>query len=148
MHKAKAGGEWGANGEFYEGGKFVADSPDWQKRLGSRPKHGAKIEIEPYKWYAVSDREQTISLYEMLRFRCQWCCDYPNRRMQYPYPAYDTPFTRELLENYRFGIRTMTLREYCELAQKHNDTTECRIFNGRTQRCIDILRELENGSGN
>ena len=31
MHNAKAGGEIGANGEFYKGGQFVADTEDWIK---------------------------------------------------------------------------------------------------------------------
>jgi len=31
MHNAKAGGEIGANGEFYKGGQFVADTDDWEK---------------------------------------------------------------------------------------------------------------------
>lgn len=31
MHNAKAGGEIGANGEFYKGGQFVADTEDWVK---------------------------------------------------------------------------------------------------------------------
>lgn len=31
MHNAKKGGEFGANGEFYKGGQFVADTEDWVK---------------------------------------------------------------------------------------------------------------------
>ena len=42
MHNAKAGGEIGANGEFYKGGQFVADTEDWEK--GSSLWEGAKGE--------------------------------------------------------------------------------------------------------
>lgn len=40
MHKAVAGGEIGANGEFYKGGQFVADTEGWVK--GSSRWEGVK----------------------------------------------------------------------------------------------------------
>lgn len=48
-HNAKAGGEIGANGEYYKGGQFVADNPNTSKKHGSF-KNSHKIEIEPYTW--------------------------------------------------------------------------------------------------
>ena len=55
-HKAKAGGEIGANGEFYKGGQFVADNPNTAK--GSNHKKSRhKIQIEPYKWVVVDADE-------------------------------------------------------------------------------------------
>lgn len=42
MHKAVAGGEIGANGEFYKGGQFVADTEGWVK--GSSRWEGIKGE--------------------------------------------------------------------------------------------------------
>jgi len=48
-HNAKAGGEWGANGEFYKGGQFVADNPNTTKGVAAK-KGQRRIEIEPYKW--------------------------------------------------------------------------------------------------
>lgn len=52
-HKAKAGGEIGANGEYYKGGQFVADSPDRVK--GAAPvRTSHKIEIEPYNWVVAA----------------------------------------------------------------------------------------------
>ncbi len=55
-HKAKAGGEIGANGEFYKGGQFVADNPNTAK--GSNLKKSQhKIQIEPYKW-VVADTDE------------------------------------------------------------------------------------------
>ena len=46
--RAKAGGEHGANGEWYEGGKFIATT-DHAKRKGSTKGTGRQ-EIEPYVW--------------------------------------------------------------------------------------------------
>lgn len=48
-HNAKKGGEIGANGEYYKGGQFVADSANTVK--GKYLSRGPwKICIEPYKW--------------------------------------------------------------------------------------------------
>jgi len=54
--RAKKGGEYGANGEWYEGGKFIAttDRPKSAVKIrGSR-----KIEIEPRVW--VESTEASI----------------------------------------------------------------------------------------
>jgi hypothetical protein len=49
--RAAKGGEFGANGEWYEGGKFINTIPENQKKEGSHPKAKArKQEFEPYKW--------------------------------------------------------------------------------------------------
>ena len=50
QRRAKRGGEYGANGEFYEGWKFINTTPENAKRYGSTPKGTRKQEIEPYKW--------------------------------------------------------------------------------------------------
>lgn len=49
QRRARAGGETGANGEFYEGGKFIATT-DHDKRRGSGHKSTGRQEIEPYVW--------------------------------------------------------------------------------------------------
>lgn len=49
-HKAKTGGEIGANGEFYKGGQFVADSENTIKGSNNSVKSSHRIQIEPYKW--------------------------------------------------------------------------------------------------
>lgn len=61
-HKAKVGGEIGANGEYYKGGQYVADCPDRVKGVAPvRTSH--KIEIEPYTWViADSDEFSVMSL--------------------------------------------------------------------------------------
>lgn len=47
--RAKPGGEIGANGEWYEGGKFIATT-DHAKSVGKGHKATGRQEIEPYKW--------------------------------------------------------------------------------------------------
>ena len=50
MKRAKKGGEYGANGEWYEGGKFINTVADNPKGRGKKTKKTGKREIEPYKW--------------------------------------------------------------------------------------------------
>lgn len=47
--RAIKGGEFGANNEWYEGGKFIATT-ERPKTEGSKPKKASKQEIAPYKW--------------------------------------------------------------------------------------------------
>lgn len=47
--RAAAGGEHGANGEWYEGGKFIATT-DHEKGNKKSKKGTGRQEIEPYKW--------------------------------------------------------------------------------------------------
>jgi GNAT superfamily N-acetyltransferase len=49
QRRARAGGETGANGEWYEGGKFIA-TQDNAKRAGRSRKPTRKVEVEPWKW--------------------------------------------------------------------------------------------------
>lgn len=49
QRRARPGGETGANGEWYEGGKFIA-TRDNPKRTGRSRKATRKVEIEPWKW--------------------------------------------------------------------------------------------------
>lgn len=59
--RAKAGGEFGANGEWYEGGKFLNTVPENRKREGSHPKRAAgRVEIEPYVWATPEDGQRSI----------------------------------------------------------------------------------------
>lgn len=49
QRRAKPGGETGANGEFYEGGKFIATT-DHAKSSKTTRRGTGRQEIEPYKW--------------------------------------------------------------------------------------------------
>ena len=48
QRRAHKGGEVGANGEFYEGGKFIATTDHAKGK--PKPNGGGRQEIEPYKW--------------------------------------------------------------------------------------------------
>lgn len=49
--RAKIGGEYGANGEWYEGGKFLNTVAENAKKHGSKPKvFVGKQQIAAYKW--------------------------------------------------------------------------------------------------
>jgi hypothetical protein len=61
--RAKKGGEVGANGEFYEGGKFIATT-DHPKSHKKSKKISGKQEIEPGLWHASP--EGMMSIYRQL----------------------------------------------------------------------------------
>lgn len=49
--RAKAGGEFGANSEWYEGGKFINTVPENRKKEGSHPKAKCrKVQVGPFEW--------------------------------------------------------------------------------------------------
>lgn len=58
--RAAKGGEYGANGEWYEGGKFINTIPKNRKREGSHPRKARKVEVEPYKWVVSEDGRRSI----------------------------------------------------------------------------------------
>jgi len=47
--RAKAGGQVGANGEWYEGGQFIATT-DHAKSHKRAAKSSGKVEVAPYVW--------------------------------------------------------------------------------------------------
>lgn len=59
--RAAKGGQVGANGEWYEGGKFINTIPENRKREGSTARQPRKVQVEPYVW-VVSDRKPIFSL--------------------------------------------------------------------------------------
>lgn len=58
--RAKAGGEFGANGDWYEGGRFINTIPENQKAKGSHRVKAAKQEIEPFKWVVPQEGQNSI----------------------------------------------------------------------------------------
>lgn len=48
--RAPKGGAFGANGEWYEGGKFINTVAKNEKRAAKSAKASRKQEIEPYVW--------------------------------------------------------------------------------------------------
>jgi hypothetical protein len=58
--RAKVGGEFGANGEWYEGGKFINTIPANRKKEGSAPKGSGKEEIAPYVWEVAPEGKRSL----------------------------------------------------------------------------------------
>jgi len=58
--RAAKGGEFGANGEWYEGGKFINTVPENRKLEGSRPRGTGKQEIAPYTWEVAPAGERSL----------------------------------------------------------------------------------------
>ena len=61
--RAAVGGEFGANGEWYEGGKFINTVADNAKRNAKKRNATRKQEIAPYVW-EVPPQEGQRSLYD------------------------------------------------------------------------------------
>lgn len=61
--RAAKGGEFGANGEWYEGGKFINTIPENRKKEGSSRRGTGKVEIKPYVWVVAPEGTSGISLY-------------------------------------------------------------------------------------
>ena len=59
QRRAKVGGETGANGEWYEGGKFINTVANNGKGKGGKKSTG-KQEIGPYKWEVAPNDERSI----------------------------------------------------------------------------------------
>lgn len=58
--RAPKGGAVGANGEFYEGGKFINTIAENDKRLGSKPKKVSKQQVMPYVWEVAPEGQRSI----------------------------------------------------------------------------------------
>lgn len=57
--RAKKGGEYGANGEWYDGGRFINTIPENRKREGSHNKPASgRVEIEPHRWESPPDEDK------------------------------------------------------------------------------------------
>jgi hypothetical protein len=60
QRRAKKGGEYGANGEWYEGGKFINTVEENRKKEGSHKKGSGKQEIGPYQWEVPPEGKMSL----------------------------------------------------------------------------------------
>jgi len=60
QQRAKVGGEFGANGDWYEGGKFINTVPENSKKKGSGAKGTGKQEIAPYVWEVAPEGKRSL----------------------------------------------------------------------------------------
>lgn len=120
-HNAKAGGEIGANGEFYKGGQFVADSADTVKGkyLASGPR---KICVEPYKWVVAAP--DTFAVWQLIQHNvCTWDAQThePCGADGYHFSMPPTAFESALLDLYKKGTRTIGITELANLRKGTGD---------------------------
>lgn len=66
--QAKAGGQTGINGEWYEGGQFLPGSEDTIKGA-IKIKAGTKAQIAPYMW-GTAPEPNMLSIYDRLQHYC------------------------------------------------------------------------------
>lgn len=67
--RAKVGGEIGANGEWYEGGKFIATRDNAKRAAAERKAMGRKWEIAPFE-YATPPSPTARAIFGQLAFFC------------------------------------------------------------------------------
>ena len=58
--QATKGGEFGANGEWYKGGRFINTIPENPKKEGSSRRGSGKQEIAPYVWEVAPEGQRSI----------------------------------------------------------------------------------------
>ena len=58
--RARKGGEYGANGEWYDGGKFINTVAENAKKERSKPFKPSKCEIAPYVWALNSEGKSSL----------------------------------------------------------------------------------------
>lgn len=60
QRRAAKGGEIGANGERYEGGRFINTIAENPKKEGSRPRKARKSEVAPFVWELTPEGKSSI----------------------------------------------------------------------------------------
>jgi|GEM_PF-3039525 len=84
--RAAKGGEFGANGEWYEGGKFINTVAANSKKDGSNKKTSPrKVQIEPYVWVVSSQRP----LFSIVGTGAEYCDRYNPTSIQPYMPAFE-----------------------------------------------------------
>lgn len=58
--RAAKGGEVGANGEWYEGGRFINTVAEQPKRYGSVARKACKMEVAPFVWEVAPEGKTSI----------------------------------------------------------------------------------------
>ena len=109
--RAKAGGELGANGEWYEGGKFINTIPENDKHHGSDNKKATgKQEVAPYKW-EVAPAENARSIFKLFGGR------YMDRNNKAFVPfcnsqGADVDKVQAIIDRYVAGEKWITVEEF------------------------------------
>ena len=91
--RAKVGGEVGANGDFYEGGKFLNTVPENDKRDGSRrkPAKARKVQIDPTTWVTLEPGDARRPIFGIVGCGACLADRYASESPIMPYPpAFET----------------------------------------------------------
>ena len=79
--RAAKGGEFGANGAWYEGGKFINTIEENGKREVKKRSKVRKVQVRPYVWVESDKRP----LYQMVGFYAQWIDSYQPEKGMKPF---------------------------------------------------------------
>lgn len=60
QQRASKGGEVGANGEFYEGGRFINTVAENPKKEGSTSRKSRKCEVAPFTWEFAPEGKRSV----------------------------------------------------------------------------------------
>ena len=106
--RAVKGGEFGANGEWYEGGKFINTVEQNAKRHGSAPKAAKlrKVQIKPYVW-VMQEAEGQKPLFSLVGTGCIMI----NGRMEVYMPAFEAPYGGV---GFCYGVSLAEMQTYCD----------------------------------
>lgn len=69
--RATKGGEFGANGEWYEGGKFINTVAENRKKEGSTKGKARKMQFAPYQW-GFAPEGKSFAIFTMVGAQAQW----------------------------------------------------------------------------
>ena len=106
--RAVKGGEFGANGEWYEGGKFINTVEENAKRHGSAPKAAKlrKVQVKPYVWVMqeVASQKPIFSLVGV-------GATLSNGRMEVYMPPFEAEYGGV---GFCFGVSLTEMQTYCD----------------------------------
>ena len=115
--RAAVGGEFGANGEWYEGGKFINTVEENAKRQVKRSSR--KECVAPYKWEVVPEGMRSIFDYCFGEFAMMVdgklvvrTCEYSDNAFRYFRAS--RAFVQSLCNRWNNGERWMRIAENCE----------------------------------
>jgi hypothetical protein len=106
--RAAKGGEFGANGEFYEGGRFINTVEMNPKRFGSLPKPAKlrKVQINPYAW-AMQEKPNQRPIFSLVGAGGIMV----NGRMEIYLPPFESPYGGV---GFCFGVSLEEMQTFCD----------------------------------
>jgi hypothetical protein len=110
--RAKVGGETGVNGEWYEGGKFIATTEQPKGTPATTQKPAGKQQYEPYKWAAAPEPGQRALFTVLDAFAKRVWPGLQMERHEHPAPTMWGYDTDELIAMWNNGVRWVTPKQF------------------------------------